>query len=367
MHANAEEFDVAIIGLGPAGATAARLLSPALRVIALDKKISGDETAFTKPCGGLLAPDAQKALSRFNLTLPKDILVDPQIFAVRTIDLENDLLRCYQRFYMNLDRRKFDEWLISLIPDSVEVVAGAHVSELRRGFVHEAVRGGFVVTYEVGGEVRTITAKRIIGADGSYSVVRRKLFPKSKIARFTSIQEWFAEEHSMPFYSCIFDSSITPSYCWSISKDGHFILGGAFPTKDARRRFDLLKSKLTQRGFMFGKPEKTEACQVSMLRSWSDFCVGVDGAFLIGEAAGFISPSSLEGISYALDSAVAVATAINTFGADANRRYARKTAAIRRKLMTKHVKSQFMYRPLLRKLVMKIGLDAIEVDTGNAK
>ncbi|MDR0906669.1 MAG: FAD-binding protein [Oscillospiraceae bacterium] len=349
------EYDVAIIGLGPAGATAARLLSPKLRVIAIDKKAAWDETAFTKPCGGLLAPDAQKALSKFNLTLPKDVLVDPQIFAVRTVDLENDLLRCYQRFYMNLDRRKFDEWLISLIPPNVEIAAGCRCADIRR------IDGGFEVAYSDGAAARTVTAKRVIGADGSDSSVRRALFPDREIRRLTAIQQWFTEEHATPFYSCVFDSEITPSYCWSISKDGFFILGGAFPIEDSRARFERLKSKLAQRGFIFGEPAKTEACLVSIPRGWRDFCAGTDGAFLIGEAAGFISPSSLEGISYALDSAHAVVRAING-GGDANRAYARLSAPIRRKLMMKHVKSQFMYRPFLRKLVMKSGLDSVEVE-----
>ena len=348
------KYDVAIIGLGPAGATAARLLSPNLRVIAVDKKSAGDISAFTKPCGGLLAPDAQKALSKFNLTLPKDILVDPQIFAVKTIDLEHDLLRYYQRFYMNLDRRKFDEWLISLIPPSVEVAAGCRCSGINR------TTDGFEVTFTNGIAERTITAKQIIGADGSSSFVRKTLFPDRDIRRLTSIQQWFTEEHSTPFYSCIFDSGITSSYCWSISKDGSFILGGAFPTKNARERFDELKRKLAQRGFIFGEPTKTEACLVSIPRGWRDFCVGTDDAFLLGEAAGFISPSSLEGISYALDSAHAAAQAINQ-RKNANLEYARLTAPIRRKLMLKHVKSQFMYRPFLRKLVMESGLDSINV------
>jgi len=70
-------YDIAIIGLGPAGATFARLLDPKFRIIAIDKKREATETSFRKPCGGLLAPDAQKALSKFNLTLPKDVLVDP--------------------------------------------------------------------------------------------------------------------------------------------------------------------------------------------------------------------------------------------------------------------------------------------------
>ena len=71
-------YDIAIIGLGPAGATAARLLDKQFKIIAIDLK-SEAGSSFRKPCGGLLAPDAQKALSRFNLTLPKDVLVDPQI------------------------------------------------------------------------------------------------------------------------------------------------------------------------------------------------------------------------------------------------------------------------------------------------
>lgn len=37
-------------------------------------------------------------------------------------------------------------------------------------------------------------------------------------------------------------------------------------------------------------------------RRLSDICLGHDGVYLAGEAAGLISPSSFEGISYALRS-----------------------------------------------------------------
>lgn len=49
-----EHFDVAIIGLGPAGSALARQLSGKMRVIALDKKRQCGNEGFTKPCGGLL-------------------------------------------------------------------------------------------------------------------------------------------------------------------------------------------------------------------------------------------------------------------------------------------------------------------------
>ena len=117
-------FDIIIIGLGPAGATLARLLDKRYSVAVIDKKQT-KEKGFRKPCGGLLATDAQKALSRFDLTLPKHVLVDPQIFAVRTIDLDGGNTQHYQRFYINLDRHKFDLWLKSLIPDHVEIFEDA--------------------------------------------------------------------------------------------------------------------------------------------------------------------------------------------------------------------------------------------------
>ena len=95
------DYDVIIIGLGPAGAALARLLAPHMRVLALDRKT---DSSGLKPCGGLLAPDAQKALARFDLTLPNGVLADPQIFSVSVLDLDSGLARRYQRFYINMDR-----------------------------------------------------------------------------------------------------------------------------------------------------------------------------------------------------------------------------------------------------------------------
>ena len=50
-----------------------------------------------------------------------------------------------------------------------------------------------------------------------------------------------------------------------------------------------------------------------MLRpaSFRDFCKGEKGIFLIGEAAGFISASSLEGISSAIGSAKTLSGVLN--------------------------------------------------------
>lgn len=72
--------------------------------------------------GRIPAADAQKVLAHFDLVLPKSVLADPQIFSVKTMDLEKRLVRYYQRYYLNMDRYAFDSWLLSLVPKQVEVI-----------------------------------------------------------------------------------------------------------------------------------------------------------------------------------------------------------------------------------------------------
>lgn len=348
-------WDVVIVGLGPAGSTLARLLR-GRNVLCLDKK-TDRPGGFEKPCGGLLAPDAQKALARFDLTLPKSVLVDPQLFAVRTLDLKSGLCRHYPRFYMNMNRNRFDRWLISLIAPDVSVQTGAHVCRVAR-----EADGNFCVSFRQDGRLHTVRARRVVGADGADSLVRRTFFPAYAGRWYVALQQWFEEKHTSPFYSCIFDPQETDCYSWSVSKDGYFIFGGAYPAAHCRERFERQKQALERCGFRFGTPLKTEACRVLRPARWRDFCLGGDGVFLVGEAAGLISPSSLEGISSALISARALAASLGENPSPAeHRRYARHTLWLRIKLFCKLFKCPFMYQPLLRKWVMQSGVQSIQI------
>ena len=117
-------YDVAIIGAGPAGATLARLIGDRYKVLLIKKRQLPDWSenfSSIKCCGGLLAPDAQMMLSKLGLGLPKSILEDPQLFVVKSIDLRQGLERYYQRHYINMNRKKFDSWLLSLVPPGVDI------------------------------------------------------------------------------------------------------------------------------------------------------------------------------------------------------------------------------------------------------
>jgi hypothetical protein len=63
-----------------------------LDVLLIDKKRSDEsKTTFKKPCGGLIAPDAQRALARFQLQIPTEVLANPQILLSRRSTFNSNL------------------------------------------------------------------------------------------------------------------------------------------------------------------------------------------------------------------------------------------------------------------------------------
>ena len=348
-------YDVAVIGAGPAGAVFVRELAkarPDLKIALID----GQLQSKAKPCGGLLAPDAQKLLAKFDLVLPKSILEDPQIFAVETIDIEQKMVRYYQRHYLNMDRYAFDRWLLSLVPSHVSIYNGRCVNIKNDG-------EKYFVSLNCEGEATKISSKAIVGADGGGSIVRRTFFTPMKV-QYVAIQQWFENKgQKLPYYSCIFDSKTSDSCSWTIHKGNYVIFGGAFKKQGCRKSFDEQRSRLEQ--FLensFGEPIKTEACLVSSPRAMNDFCTGKDGVFLLGEAAGFISASSFEGLSSAMLSGKLLADSFSNTStlAEAQKKYKKSTFSLRYKLRLKAIKRAILCSPFMRKLIMKSGIQSIK-------
>ncbi|MDR0391343.1 MAG: FAD-binding protein [Planctomycetaceae bacterium] len=361
-------YDIGIIGAGPAGATLARLAAKNHRVLLLN---SGRE----KCCGGILAPEAQKILAQLNLSLPKKVLVDPQPFAVTVMDAKSNLIRHYSRQYVNINRHDFDQWLLSMLPDSVDVRFNAIYKKAEINTTTNKSNDTITVHFNENGKQQTEKVKLLVGADGAASAVRRQFFKSSsKLKKYVAFQDWYdnneitfeanSKSSNINFfnnYVGIFDNEITDFYCWTIPKDNQILIGGAIPfLPDARNRFENFKTYLNSIGLKIGQVKKHELCLILRPMATSAINLGTKQVMLIGEAAGLISPTSAEGISTALASAIALAKAINSNKNNLFNEYKKNTKNIIRSIKLKYLKNPAMFNPYLRKLIMKFGFTALD-------
>lgn len=350
-----KNYDVVIVGAGPAGSIFAKSLAECgrnLKVLLID----GQGENHKKVCGGLLAPDAQEVLAKFGLTLPKGILEDPQIFAVDTVDLVSKENRCYKRHYLNMDRYAFDQWLLSLVAQSVEILKA-------RCLLVERAGAQYLLQLQTPSGKIAVKTKAVVGADGASSVVRRCLFGKLPY-QYVSIQQWYESgSKTIPPYSCIFDDKTSDSCSWTIRKNQYTVFGGAYQKEGCRKAFESQKARFEQyMGQNLGRPVKIEACLLTSPRKFSDFITGGEGAYLVGEAAGFISASSFEGISSAMLSGKMLAEAFAE-GIDhqvIQRLYKKKTRRLRIKLYFKIYKMRILCSPFLRRIIMKSGVQSVK-------
>jgi len=353
-------YDLVIVGSGPAGATLARLAPSHLRTLLVERRADGRAglgPRSAKCCGGLLAPEAQRALAALGLGVPREVLVGPQLFAVRVIDVAARLERHYPRHYLNVDRGRFDAWLRSLVPPAVDFGAGRRLTSLRDE------GDAMAVALESPGGTEVVRARLVVGADGAASHVRAQAFPGlPEPDTYLAIQEWYQARNADPCYTAVFDPSATDYYGWAIPKGDQVVVGAALrPGPGAAARFARLVRTLQDRGLRLGGSLGREGAMLHRPRRPSHLVTGRGRVALVGEAAGFVSPSSAEGLSRALRSGAALAAALGPGLEGWAGRYRAATAGLRREILVKALKAPVLFTPLLRRAVMASGLGSIPV------
>ncbi len=341
-------YDFIVIGAGPAGSAFCKYISSEYKVLLVDKRDVDEHNNFTsaKACGGLLNLECQKELAVQSLAIPKEVLQAPQMFTVRAFDFDNKISRHYQKSYMNIDRTLFDSFLFNKIASHVDVLTSSLYLS------HKIVKGFVEVKIKSGNEIKIVKTKRLIDATGAGAFVSKNLHSRPRA--YACLQRHYKFKNRLPYMFSAFDKNLTDYYAWGIQKEDTLIVGAAINDKNkAKEKFDHFIHKLSDIGFDLSEEIKREGALLLRPKKVSEVYIGKKPIYVIGEAAGLISPSSSEGISFALRSGRFLAESVNQSIVNFPYEYAKKVKSLKRAMFIKEKKSRLMYPILPRKLIIK--------------
>ncbi|KPJ73079.1 hypothetical protein AMJ48_02440 [Parcubacteria bacterium DG_74_1] len=331
-----QQYDVVIIGAGPAGCITTYYLSKKYKTLLLDRS----DFPRDKPCGGLLIEESQDFLK--GLRIPSYVFSHPKYLGVKYIDWNNNMEVGQKRKIGNISRKKFDYWLLKLCRKNINFSPKTTFLKYRRG------RDGLEIFIKKNGKESIINTKYLVFATGS-SLPIRKIFTNKKINYYLVIQWWLKVNKKVKDFILIYDNKITDSYSYLIPKGDYLIVGtGLIPGNTEAKMKDFVE-KLKKKLNILGKIIKKEAAIVLNPRSVRNIVLGNNNVILVGEAAGFISTNASEGISYALRSGYSCAKALNKNFKSAPKKYRNLCKPLIKEIKDKIQKFNILANPRRRK------------------
>jgi geranylgeranyl diphosphate/geranylgeranyl-bacteriochlorophyllide a reductase len=324
--AEVKTYEAIVIGGGPAGATAARDLAHRGHSVLLI-----DRAGRIKPCGGAIPP---RLVEDFDI--PPHLLVArvdrAQIVSPsgRTADMPIG-----NSYVGMVDREVFDEWLRQRAQD-----AGAERLDGAFEKISRDTDGVAVVAFRRNGQMETVRARAIVGADGALSRVARQTVPGADRMAFVYA---YHEVIRAPQPACAiyeagrcdvyYQGTLSPDfYAWVFPHGGTASIG----TGSARKGFALKEAVAALRdraGLSGAETIRREGAPIPLkpLRRWDN---GRD-VVLAGDAAGVVAPASGEGIYYAMLGGQLAAQSVAEFLATGD---ARALTMARKRFMKGHGK-----------------------------
>src|SRR5438552_4868730 len=320
-------YDVLVVGMGPAGATAAYQLSRAgLSVLGLDKATH----PRYKVCGGGLSARIDRILEDDYKSVVEHTIYGIQ-FSYRGADPLS--LDCSSPIAYMVMRDRFDHCLVEKARRvGTEVQEDEPVTSCRQ------LAGGIEVTTDRG----RYQAKVLIGADGANSLVAQQLFPGRRSRRMATLESEIPIG-SAPHYPgagrALIDIGATPAgYAWIFPKQERLSIG----VGDLRGGLASPKKIFDQfvrdeKGLAPWKVPQPVGHPLPLFSEHSGAnreSVGlVSGrALLVGDAGHLVDPLFGEGIYYAVRSGQLAAESILSQVKDERRSLADYEEAVRREI-----------------------------------
>jgi geranylgeranyl reductase family protein len=272
-------FDVAIVGAGPAGSTAAyRLARAGKRVLLVDK------SAFPrdKPCGGGVTVRAARLLP-FSI----DPVVEDVVARVALrLRYRHRVVRTTKApiAYMT-QRRRLDHFLLDRARE-----AGAEVVES--------------TTVDVG----DLDARYVLGADGANGTSARQLGLGGGIVHGVALEANYPWDEQYRGTMALDCSLLAGGYGWVFPKEGHINVGVGGDEREGPRLRDELRRMCDVYGIDPAAATDLRGHRLPMRTRQTVLVRG--NAAVIGDAAGLVDPFSGDGMFEAFLSAQLVTEAI---------------------------------------------------------
>lgn len=297
-------YDVIVVGAGPAGSTASKMLAESGYKVLMVEKF---KMPRYKSCSGqLIKKSIDLILLYYGEDVPEQVMCLPhENRGMVFTDVKGKEYRFEQPGY-NVWRSVFDKWIADKAKE-----AGAEIRDETSAISCEEKDGTVSVVLK-SEESYTVQAKYVIDCEGVVGLLKKQLI-KRELQHITTYQTYNNGTINLDFhyFYAYLQPELSEYDAWFNVKDNQLVLGVSVKDNSKvelyySRFIDYLKR---EHGLNITEQLKKDKWLMPHIKPGCNVDYGVGRIFFAGEIAGFLNPMG-EGISTAMESGYCIAQAI---------------------------------------------------------